>query len=271
MISYIQIGPIQLHFYGILIMLGVVAAAWLATVEAKRRKLNPDLVWDMLPWLVIAGIIGARLWHIFTPTPLDIEAGRTTMFYLTHPLDAINLLNGGLGIPGAVIGGVIAMLIYARRHQLNLLVWMDVAAPGLILAQAIGRWGNFFNQELYGMPTSLPWGIYIDPVHRLPGFEQFTTFHPLFLYESLWNLFTMGVLLFIARRFGEKLKNGDIFLIYCMMYPFARFMLDFLRPNNAQTFGLNSNQVVMAVVFIAALLLLFLRHRPGQKLVQGAE
>src|SRR5690242_20265101 len=133
------IGPLFIRFYGIIIMLGALAATYLAAHEARRKGEDPERAWDMLIWVLIGGIIGARLWHIFTPTASDIAAGLTTGYYLTHPLDAINTTNGGLGIPGAVIGGGLALYLYARRHHLSFAVWADLIAPGLALAQAIGR------------------------------------------------------------------------------------------------------------------------------------
>ncbi len=256
----IDIGPLTIRFYGIIIMLGVVAAAWLATKEAKRRGLDPDLVWDGLIWVILAGVIGARLWHVFTPTPTDIAAGLTTKYYLTHPLDILAIWHGGLGVPGAVIGGAAAIFIYARKKKLDVLVWLDVAAPSLALAQAIGRWGNFVNQELYGPPTDLPWGIPIDPQHRLPGYEQYTHFHPLFLYESLWNLMNMAILLWVGRRFKDKIIAGDIFLGYLVIYPLGRFLLEFIRLDSAEIAGINANQTFMLVVAAAAAFMIIWRH-----------
>ena len=253
------IGSFEIRFYGIILMLGAVAGAFLSTREAKRRGYEPEIVWDLMIYLLIGGIIGARLWHILTPSP---STGITTSWYFTHPLDALNLRKGGLGIPGAVIGGLIVMYFYTRRHQLNFAKWTDIAAPAVALGQAIGRWGNFFNQELYGAPTSLPWKLYIDPQHRLAGYENVEYYHPLFLYESLWNLGNMFLLLWVSRRFADRLKDGDIFLIYLIVYPIGRFLLDFLRLDASLVGGININQAVMAVVAVCAALALFLRHRP---------
>lgn len=261
----IHIGNFILHFYGILIMLGAIGAAFLTERQAKRRGFNPDLIWDMLPWLLIAGIIGARLWHIFTPPPSMVARGETTMWYLTHPLDAIAIWRGGLGIPGAVIGGAIALAIYAYKKKLNFLTWIDMIAPGLALAQAVGRWGNFFNQELYGRPSNLPWAIYIDPAHRLPGYENIAYYQPTFLYECLWNLANMGFLLWIGRRFANRLKNGDIFLMYIMFYGVGRFLVEFLRLDSSQVGGINFNQTVMIVLAILAAVILAVRHLPGAR------
>jgi phosphatidylglycerol:prolipoprotein diacylglycerol transferase len=241
-------------------MLGAVAGAYLATREAKRRGYPADIVWDLMIYLLIGGIIGARIWHLLTPPP---SSGITAAWYFTHPLDALNIRKGGLGIPGAVIGGLIVMYFYARRRNLNFLHWVDIAAPALALGQAIGRWGNYVNQELYGAPTNLPWKIYIDSNHRLQGFENVEYYHPLFLYESLWNLANMFILLTMSWRFGDRLKDGDIFLTYLVIYPTGRFLLDFLRLDASQVGGVNINQTIMAVVAVSAAFALFWRHRPG--------
>ena len=262
----IKIGDFTLFtWYGLILMSGAVFAAWVASREAKRRGYNPELVWDALIWILIAGIVGARLWHILTPSPSLQAQGITTYYYLTHPLDAIWTRNGGLGIPGAVIGGALALYIFTRKRGISFAVWADIAAPAVALGQAIGRWGNYVNQELYGAPTDLPWAITIEPRFRLPGFETYSTFHPLFLYESLWNFANFVFLLWLGRRYPEKLKDGDLFLIYLVTYPTGRFLLEFIRLDSAQVAGLNANQTAMAVVAILALLALMLRHRkPAQ-------
>lgn len=256
-----QLGPIFIRYYGIILMLGAFAGGLLAAREARRRNHNPEIVWDLLIWLLIGGIIGARLWHVFTPSPAAIAEGRTTIFYFTHPFDLINLRNGGLGIPGAVIGGAFALFLYSRKHGLLFSEWSDIATPSLALAQAIGRWGNFVNQELYGSPTELPWKISIDPLYRLAGYETQEYYHPLFLYESLWNLANMALLIWITHRFKDQLKNGDIALVYLIVYPVGRFLLEFLRLDAAMLGGINANQTAMAIVAVISALALYLRHR----------
>lgn len=253
-----SIGPLFVRFYGIILMSGAVAGAFLATREAKRRGYNPEIVWDLFVYLLIGGIIGARIWHILTPSP---STGVTAAWYLSHPLDALAVWKGGLGIPGAIIGGLIALYFYSRRTGVNFAEWTDIGAPGLALGQAIGRWGNFVNQELYGAPTNLPWKIFIAPEKRLAGYLDVAYYHPLFLYESLWNLMNLFLLLWISRRFTGSLKNGDIFLTYLVVYPLGRFLLDFLRLDASMVGGLNINQTVMAVVAVGAGAALYLRHR----------
>lgn len=256
------IGKFFVHFYGVILMLGALAGGWLASKEAERRGHDPEIVWDLLVWLIVAGVIGARIWHIFTPPPSSIAMGITTKYYLTHPLAAINLRNGGLGIPGAVIGGMLALYFYTRKKGLNFFEWADIAVPGLALGQAIGRWGNFVNQELYGAPTNLPWKLYIDAAHRLPGYENIAYYHPLFFYESLWNLGNMALLLWLARRHADKLRRGDLMLVYLVVYPLGRFLLDFLRLDASEIAGINANQTLMAFVMAFALWSLIWRHRP---------
>lgn len=257
----IDLGFITIKFYGIILMLGALAAAFLAEREARRRGYDSELVWDGLIWVLIGGIIGARLWHVFTPPPSMIAQGLTTIHYLTHPLDLINTRLGGLGIPGAVIGGGIALYFFTRRRKQNFLIWADIAAPTVALGQAIGRWGNFFNQELYGKPTDLPWGITIDPQYRLPEYANVAKYHPLFLYESLWNLANMFFLLWLSRNKSAKLLPGDVFLTYLVTYPVGRFFLEFLRLDSPRIGTINTNQTVMLIVALVSGALLIWRHR----------
>lgn len=257
----IHFGLFSIHFYGVIIMCGVLLASYLAYRRARTYKEDPEKVWDILTWALIGGVIGARLWHILTPSPSFVEQGITAWYYLTHPLDAIAIWKGGLGIPGAVMGGVLAMYLYCRHAGLKFGKWLDIAAPGLALAQAVGRWGNYVNQELYGAPTTLPWAIKIDEMYRLPEFMQYATYHPLFLYESLWNIANMLFLIWVGMEYKRKLKSGDIFLTYLVVYPVGRFLLEFLRLDASQVGGININQFIMAVVALGAGWALLYRHR----------
>lgn len=260
-----NIGPLFVRYYGIILMFGAVAAAFLATYEAKRRGKDTEIVWDGLTWALIGGVIGARLWHILTPPPSMVAQGITTSYYFTHPLDALAIWQGGLGIPGAVMGGVLALYWFTRRRKINFGLWMDIAAPALALGQAIGRWGNFVNQELYGKPTDLPWAIQIERQFRLPEFQDEAFYHPLFLYESLWNLGNMFFLLWLSRRYGKRLYNGDLFLVYLIIYPVGRFFLEFLRLDPSQVGSINANQALMAVVTLGSVIWLVIRHRQPEK------
>jgi len=209
-----KLGPISVAWYGIFIALGVVAAVAIAAWEAKRRRESVDHLINMLFLILPLGIIGARLYHVIDQWS----------YYSQYPSQIIG--GRGLGIYGAVIGGAIGLIIYALWKKLSILRWLDIVAPGLILAQAIGRLGNYFNQELFGYPTSLPWGIYIAPENRPPQFASYSHFQPLFLYELLLNLIGFGLLLFISRRFKNKLLDGEVFGFYLIYYGIVRFILE---------------------------------------------
>lgn len=262
----IEILGIPFSYYGMIIMFAAVAAAFLVSRLLKERGEDPDLVWDGLIWALILGIIGARLYHIFTPSKSSLDAGIDTMYYLTHPLSIIwtpGIGPGlrGLGIPGAIFGGAVGIYIFTRRRKIDFLMAVDVSSPGLALAQVIGRWGNFINQELYGKPTDLPWKIFISPENRIRGYEAVEYFHPLFLYESLWSLGNLLLLLWLPRKLGSRLKSGDIFLVYLITYPMGRLLLEFLRLDYVPMWGINFNQIAMLLVVIASSITLFLRHR----------
>jgi phosphatidylglycerol:prolipoprotein diacylglycerol transferase len=217
----LEIGPFDFlgltmnptfHWYGLIIVTGILAAAMVAAWMARRDDKDPDHVWNGVLWVVIVGVIFARLWHVLFPSITSVEEGRTAQWYLTHPFDFNNgpfiIWSGGLSVFGAVLGGALGIALYAYRKKLDMLSWLDVGAVVVPLGQAIGRWGNFANEELYGKPTSLPWGLKIEnpPVQ----YAGHTRFHPLFLYESLWSLITFCVLLWVWLRFRDRLKRGDV-------------------------------------------------------------
>ena len=261
MVQGFQIGPLTIRYYALIMLGGIIAASILSYFIAKRQGKNTDVILDSLTWIVVGGVIGARIWHILTPTASNVAQGITTMYYLTHPLDAIAIWKGGLGIPGAVAGGALAFYLYARKRKLHFGEWADVFAPGLALGQAIGRWGNFINQEVYGSPSTLPWAITIDPANRLPEYQDIATYHPLFLYESIFNLLNMGFLLWLSRKYTDKLKGGDVFLTYLVSYPIFRFFMEFLRLDSSMVGGINANQTMMLVIAVASAGFLVWRHR----------
>ena len=178
----------------------------------------------------------------------------------------MKIRQGGLGIPGGILGGVLALIIYSRKKKINFYNWADVIIPGVALAQAIGRWGNFINQELYGSPTDLPWAIYIDEANRLPEYMQYSTYHPMFLYESLWNLMNMFLLLVMERQLKDKLIPGDLLFTYLIVYPLGRFLLEFMRLDASLVGGVNINQVTMLVVMVFSIVMLIIRHHKYSKL-----
>ncbi len=261
----IHLGPLYIHFYALILLTGIMAGTWLTARRAKAHGLDPDHVWNGLMWGVIPGLIGARIYHILTPSP---ASGLSLQHYLEHPIEMLYIWNGGLGIYGAILGGALGVWLYTRRHKMSLLPWLDLATPGIALAQAIGRWGNFVNQELYGAPSNLPWAITISPDRRLPGYLDVATYHPLFLYESILNLLLCVALITIARRFADRLRVGDLLLLYLMSYAAIRFALDFLRLDSAGFGSITFAQTVSALIFGAALFILIVRHRLPAKIPQ---
>lgn len=258
----IHIGDLlYIRFYALIIITGAILAAVVAARRAPQYKQDPDKVWDILTWALIGGILGARIWHILTPPPSMVAQGITTWYYITHPLEALMIWKGGLGIVGAVIGGAIALWIFVRRNKLSFSAWADIIAPGLLLAQGIGRWGNFINQELYGAPTDLPWAIYIDEVHRLPEFYNQAYYHPTFLYESLWNFVGVILLIWASRRFINWLRGGDLFALYVIWYAIIRVLLEFIRLDSSTVAGLNANQYFMLLAAALAVIYMVWNHR----------
>ena len=239
--SALHLGPLQVRAYGLMIALGVIAAVFWAERRWAARGGRPGDIGAIAVWAVPAGIIGARLYHVVT----DFE------LYTHHPWRALAIWDGGLGIPGGIAAGVVAGLAVARRRHLPTALLLDTVAPTLALAQAIGRWGNWFNQELYGRPTTLPWALQIDPAHRPTGLEHVATYHPTFLYESLWNVALVGVILLVERT--HRLRPGRLFAVYVAGYSLGRFFIERLRIDYAHTIaGLRVNEWVSLVLFVAA-------------------
>lgn len=249
-----------------------VLEGWL--YDAPWRQWNPDFVWGGIAWLILLGVIGARLYHVLTPSPsMAAEGINSALDYIQNPMQLINIRSGGLGIYGAIIGGALGLLLYTRRHHISTIAWADLAVVGLALGQFIGRWGNFFNQELYGGVTNLPWGITI--ANRIPGtiyadFERFpidsTRFHPAFLYESLWSLLTFIVLLTLARRRRKDLQTGDLMALYLVFYATGRVLLELIRLDSRTLslagidLGLPVATLVSIIIALPMAFLLLWRH-----------
>jgi phosphatidylglycerol---prolipoprotein diacylglyceryl transferase len=277
-----KIGPFQATWYGLLIVGGAVFAAWLSAREATRRKEDPEHVWNLLAWCLILGIIGARLYHVFS-TPTGNFAGWS--YYRENPIEIIKFWDGGfrgLGIYGAVLGGAIAVVLYAWRYRLSLLRWLDIPIVGLLVAQAIGRMGNRINQELYGPETSAAWAFHIDP--RFPcqepagspqacGLPDRLTadaqtwyaqhgYHPTFYYEALWNLAGAALIWFGGRALKDKLRDGDMFFSWFVWYGIGRFWVEAFRPDAWRMGSLATAQwigLALAVIGIAALIVNHIR------------
>jgi prolipoprotein diacylglyceryl transferase len=233
-----------IHMYGVMLLIGIAGCIWLTGVRWVRWGGDWDLVFQMSLWGVIAGIIGARAYH-------DITSWNQDPTIHQHWYGFAAVWDGGLGIWGAIPVGCLAGAWVVRRSGNSVRLMMDAVAPGLLLAQGIGRWGNYFNQELYGKPTSLPWGLKIDSAHRVAGYEQYNTFQPTFLYEFLWDIGGVGVLLWIDRRF--TLKRPALFALYAAWYTTFRTFEEVLRIDPSNHFlGMRINFWVSLVVWIAS-------------------
>ena len=263
----IQIGPVSIYWYGVLIVTGAVLAAYIASRLSSKNGHDPELAWNLLLIALLTGVIGARLYHVVSSWD----------YYRVNPSEIFGLQMRGFGIYGAVVGGLVGVWAFTRYHKLRFLEWIDYCSPGLLLAQAIGRWGNFFNSELFGPPTDLPWGVYIPPANRvapnLPAdYINYEYFHPTFFYESALNFIGFLILLYLARNWKRNRLYGDIFFLYGLIYPVIRFFIEFLRPDAWKIAGFPVAQwiSIAAVVFFCSLL--FVRHRlarPGMLYTPG--
>jgi len=265
-----QIGPLQVHWYGIIIASAVFIAGLVGTRVARWLNENPDDGWSMLLIVMVLGVVGARVYHVI----------HLWDYYSANPALIPQIWNGGLGIPGGVVGGALGILLFTRSRGLNTARWMDVFAPSLLLGQVIGRLGNFVNQELYGPPITecgtgtfppcLPWGIQIDATHRagtpwdaVTFPPETTQFVPLFAYEMVLNFIGMLVILWVIRRFGPRLFAGDAVLMYIMWYGAVRTLLETYRVNNWIILGIPTAMWVGIMGFVLAAAWLIIRHRRG--------
>ncbi len=259
-----HIGPLTMRWYGLLLVSGMIAGGYVASRYVARKGYDPETMWDLLVFVLIPALIGARLYYVFIQSPRT-EGGLGR--FLENPWTIVQIWTGGIHIYGAFIFGGIAVLIFARWRKLPVLVYLDAIGLALPLGQAIGRLANFINQELYGPPTTLPWGLRIDAQHRIPPYNDMAVypesvrFHPLFLYESLWNFIGFGLLFFISRKFEDKLLPGDLFLLYLIWYPSGRFMLEFVRTDSwFFGGGFNMVHVLSAIAVVVAVAILIYRH-----------
>ncbi len=253
------LGPVPIRAYALCIVLGVVVCLWLSERRWQQRGGRDGLVYDIAVWAIPFGLLGARVYHVLTSP----EA------YFGADGDLVNVLyvwRGGLGIWGAVLFGGVGAWIGARRAGVRLPVFADTVAPGIVLAQAIGRWGNWFNQELFGRPSDLPWALEIDVIHRPPGFEQFTTFHPAFLYESMWDLGVAALVIGLDRTM--RLGHGRAFALYIALYSLGRVWIEILRIDDAEVIGpfrLNVWTSIIVFTLAAAYFVVVGRRRPGRE------
>lgn len=237
----VDLGPIPIRAYGLLLAVGVLLAAWLAERRWVKRGGDEGTINAIALWVIVGGIVGARIYHVISDYQL----------FTGDWLRAFEIWEGGLSIWGAVAGGAVALILVARRRNLDTLALMDTIVPCVALAQAIGRWGNYFNQELFGRPTNLPWGLEIDPAQRPDGYARFDTFHPTFLYESIWSLLVFGMLLTVERR--VRLHRGQLTALYIALYTFGRFWFELLRIDPAnRILAVRVNVWVSGLLFFGA-------------------
>jgi len=229
----IILGPIRLRWYGILIASAVLIGVWLAQKIAHRKGLNPEIMSDLASWLVVGAIPAARLYYVL------FQWG----YYQNNPGEILAIWHGGIAIHGAILGGTLATVIFCRSKKLSFWRIADTVAPPLILGQASGRWGNLFTCEAFGAPTSLPWKLFIPLGNRPPALGNVDYYHPTFLYESLWNLGTFGILIWLTYRF-TKLKTGSIFLTYAIAYSLGRVWIEGLRLDSLMLGPLKIAQIV---------------------------
>ena len=258
------IGAFPLRAYALCIIAGIIAALIIATRRWQARGGTADSMELMVVVGVPFGIVGARLYHVITDYQLYFGPGR-------QPLNALKIWEGGLGVWGAIALGILGGYLVARRRRIAFPAVLDAIAPAILVAQAIGRLGNWFNQELFGRPTTLPWGLEIAAPYRPAGYAQFATFHPTFLYEMLWNLAAAVLLVWLDRRF--RLGHGKVFALYVMLYCAGRFWIEALRIDTVNEIGgFRLNNYTALIGFIVALvwLIWLIRNRPGrEEIVEG--
>ncbi|MDQ5853306.1 MAG: prolipoprotein diacylglyceryl transferase [Chloroflexota bacterium] len=262
---YRLFGFLTIRWYAVMILGGAMLAAWFGARRVGRRGYDPEHAWNLLALGLITAIIFARAWYVFFEWP---NFRGKPLLYIINPG------TGGIAIHGAILGAVLGAFLYTRFQKLRFLEWLDLGAPCMAIGQAIGRWGNFFNQEAYGRPTTLPWGLRIDREHRVGPYQDLETygeatrFHPTFLYESIWNAGVVAALLLIERRFRRRLLDGDLFLIYGILYSLGRLWIEGLRTDSLCSNGIGGScagafrtaQVVSLAVIVGFSVILAIRH-----------
>lgn len=248
-----SVGSIAVHWYGLMIVLGIIFGLAVLLQLVKKVGINKDEVYNLAFYLIIFSILGARIYAVFLELP----------YYLGNPSQIPAVWNGGLAIHGALIGGALTVWFYAKKKKQSFWQWADLIAVVIPLGQAFGRWGNYFNQELFGRPTELPWGIPIDLFNRPIDFQNFEYFHPTFLYESILNLINFIVLLVLFNRRQEfKLKTGSIFLVYIMNYSVIRIVMEFFRIDHTpEFFGVRVPIIVSLILFFVCLALILKKQK----------
>lgn len=262
----LSFGPISLYWYGLLIATGIVSAIYIALWLGKKYlNINSDIIIDLSFWLIITGLIGARIYDVFLMFP----------YYLENPVQIVQIWKGGMAIHGSIIAGLITIYFFAKKRKIGFFKLSALIAPGLALGQAIGRFGNYFNQEIFGLPTSLPWGIPIEAVNRPIEYIDEVYFHPTFLYESLGCLLIFILLISLFKLASKKNWLGNYFyvwmtMLYMILYSILRFSLEFIRLDETPLFlGLRWPQIISLFIIIASILIIiFYRHVQNEKEVK---
>ena len=253
-----------LRWYGVIVMAGVIVGSIIVEREIRRRGENGERIWDALLWVLPIGIIGARLWFVLNA----ILGGNR--FYIENPASILRVWEGGLHIFGGFLLGAIALFVYLRQNKLDPWLYLDSAGAGMLIGQGIGRIANFINQELYGPPTTLSWGIPISAEHRLPEYRDLslfpvetTRFHPTFAYEMLWNFASAGLLLWLSRRYQKELKPGTLFAGWLIAAGLGRVIIEFFRPDQPKIpdLGISYTSIVAALMAIVGAVLLMARYK----------
>lgn len=256
---------LTLRWYGVLVMLGAAIGAWVAEKEITRRGGKGELIWDALVWALVPGIIGARLWYVMN----SILGGNRS--FIEDPVSIIRFWDGGiqgLHFFGGLLFGAISLFYFARKNNLDIWLILDAAAPAALIGQAVARPANFINQELYGPPTTLPWGISIDASHRIPMFAELgqfpvetTRFHPTFAYEMIWNFLAAALLIWLARRYADRIKPGTVFGGWLVLAGVGRVIIELFRPDQPKISdtAISYSALVSALMAVAGVLLLLSR------------
>ena len=253
----------SLHWYGVIMAVGIIMAGLVAEWGVRQRGEDGEHIWELLIWGVPFGIVGARLWYVAN----DIAGGGR--YYLDNPIQIVNLPQGGLHFYGAVLFGALGALIFVRRNKLDFRIFLDAAAPALLIGQALVRPANFINQELYGQPTDLPWGIRIDAAHRIAPWDNMLTFpyettlfHPTFAYEMLFNFLAAGILLWIALEYKDRIKPSTIFAGWLILEGAGRQIIEFFRPDQPRIVGtdFSYSRLVAAVMILAGIVWLLIKY-----------
>ena len=254
---------IAVHWYGVIMAVGIILAGLVAEWGVRQRGEDGEHIWELLIWAVPFGIIGARLWYVVN----DMAGGGR--YYIENPLQILNLPQGGLHFYGAVLFGAIGALIFVRRNNLDFRIFLDAAAPALLIGQALVRPANFINQELYGQPTNLPWGIRIDALHRIAPWDNMlqypyetTFFHPAFAYEMLWNFLATGILLWIALEYKNRIKPASIFAGWLVLEGVGREIIEFFRPDQPRmgTTDISYSRIVAGIMILVGIICLLIKY-----------